>query len=622
MENINSINGNENVQANQNNTGFNNQMYYQPQAHTPVRSPYIPKIEIPKFKINKKDIVFSVLFFVLSFIIVDFSLFHGFNLGATISFVSLFVVTTLFLFNKKAKPSVFSLICGVLSLAGAVTFTIFNDIFIKAIMLFLVSALFTIYTCGISGTFRNKQGSFKMLCDLICSVFAAPFKNFGITKNSYSGSVSKNKGFKSSVIGILISLPVLLVVIPLLTRSDAAFSGLVSKVLTDIGMYFVEFLLAVIVTFYVLLYMMSKRKNLETGSENASRIFNSKGCIPNSAAVSFLSVISVTYLVYLFSQLAYFFSAFSGFLPEDYEFTESAYARRGFFEMFAICVINIIIISVVNILIKRHKGAKSLATVKFLSVFIMLFTILLLVTAMAKMKLCLGIFGLSKNRILVCAFMVMIFVIILFYIIHIFAPKISYMQPIIIICSTLFIALSYSNVDAMIVKYNVDAFNNDKIESLDMEYIGSLSDDAVPYMIELTKSDDEKIAKSADNYIVEKIAEKYGDSYYNAYYNNNDFSDIEYDEINDFRSYNRAELNADKQIAEYYNSLSADERVALYINYRIYNELINYGAYSNENGIYEVYAGDYTYYYKYNEQNDDYEFLRQEKFDEISEEIL
>lgn len=621
MENRNSMNGNANVPLNQNYANANQMQYHQ--QYAAVKPPYIPKIEIPKFKISKKDIVFSVLFFVLSFITVDFILFHGFNLGATISFVSLFVVTTLFLFKKEAKPSLFSFICGVLSLGGAVTFTIFNDTFIKAIMLFLVSALFTIYTCGISGTFRNKQGSFKMLCDLICCVFAAPFKNFGIIKNSYSGSVSKNKGFKSSAIGILISLPVLLVVIPLLSKSDAAFSGLVSMVLTDIGIYFVEFLLAIIVTFYMVFYMMSKRKNLKTGSENASKVFSSKGCIPNSAAVSFLSVISITYLVYLFSQLAYFFSAFSGFLPEDYAFTESAYARRGFFEMFAICVINMIIISVVNILIKKQKGAKSLGTVKCLSLFIMLFTVLLLVTAMAKMKLCLGIFGLSKNRILVCAFMIMIFVAIFFYIIHIFAPKLSYMQPIIVICSTLFIALSYANVDAMIVQYNVDAFNSGKIENLDMEYIGSLSDDAVPYMIELTKSTDKKISKSAENYIVDKIREKYWDEYSNAYYDNDDFSDIEYNEKNDFRSYNQAKLSANREIVEYYNSLSADDRVRLYNNYRIYYEIKNYGyAESDDNGLYRVYEGEYTYIYKYDEQTDDYEFLRQEKDSTIYEEIL
>jgi hypothetical protein len=90
---------------------------------------------------------------------------------------------------------------------------------------------------------------------------------------------------------------------------------------------------------------------------------------PIAGAVSFLTVISLTYLVYLFSQLAYFFSAFNGFLPEGYTRTASAFARRGFFEMFAICAINILIISIISAFSKREGGKPSLA-VRLLSLFI------------------------------------------------------------------------------------------------------------------------------------------------------------------------------------------------------------------------------------------------------------
>lgn len=615
MENLN----NTNVTNNADNGSVNAQMFYQPQPmYNPIQ-PSVPKTEKPKFKMSKKDFAFSVLFFVLSFLTVDFVMMHGFNLGATISFTALFVLTTAYLIKKDVKPSVFSLICGVLSLAGAVAFTLYNDTFIKAIMLFLVSALFTIYTCGISGTFRNRQGSFKMLCDMICGVFAAPFKNVGIIKNSYTGSFSKNKGILHSVIGILISLPVLLIVIPLLSSSDAAFSGLLELILKNIGIYFLEFVVAAIITPYVVFYMIAKRKNLKTGSENSAKFFSSRGIVPGSAAVSFLSVISLTYLVYLFSQLAYFFSAFSGFLPEGYEFTESAYARRGFFEMFAICVINIIIISLVNILIKKQKGVKSLTAAKFLSLFIMLFTVLLLVTAMAKMKLCLGIYGLSKNRLLVCVFMVMIVVIIFFYILHIFAPKISYMQPIIVFCSALFIALSFADIDGMIVKYNVEAYEGGQIEKLDMDYIGSLSDSAMLYIIELSQSEDKTVSEDAGYYVAKNIENSFYDDFRLAYDESN-FADLEYDGAEDFRSYNIAKESARKAVAEYYNSLSADERNLLFAQYRFECDECYY---DEEKNIYEGYNNKYRFVYEYNEQTGEYEFSKQEKEDiSVGEEIL
>ena len=44
-----------------------------------------------------------------------------------------------------------------------------------------------------------------------------------------------------------------------------------------------------------------------------------------------LGMISLVYVLYLVSQLAYFSGGFSGILPKGYTMAE--YARRGFFEM-------------------------------------------------------------------------------------------------------------------------------------------------------------------------------------------------------------------------------------------------------------------------------------------------
>lgn len=558
----------------------------------------------PDISLSKKDLIFALIFLADSFLIVDFIFFNGLNTGFTVAFTVLFISLTAYLFDKNSKTSVFSYICGVLSLAGAVTFSLYKDTLINIIMLFLVCALFGIYICGISGMFRYREGSFKMLGDLLGSVFISPFSNAACITGAYGKSISKNKNVRNVIIGIALAVPVLLVIIPLLSGSDAAFENLVKIVIKNIGIYLLEIALAVILTPFVIFYAVSKKHCKKADSCTGKGM--SGGTVQSPVTVSFLSVISVTYVIYLFSQLAYFFSAFSGILPEGYTYTASVYARRGFFEMFAICVINTVIIALANILTKRKAG-KIPAAVKALSVFILAFTVLILITAMQKMKLNIEIFGMSKNRLLVSVFMLMIMVIIAFYILHIFLPKVSYMQSIIIICSIFFIALSYSDIDAVVAKYNIQAYNDGKIDSLDVDYINSLSDSSVTYVIELADCDDHKIAKEARTIIVQKIIDE-DKQIYNLAAAGDYRYDFNYKPDTDFRSYNYAKDKACKTLEEYYNSLSAEDREKLITQYDFdYSGDYYYDA---EKDIYESYSGEGCNEYSYNEKTDMYEFSR------------
>lgn len=552
-----------------------------------------------KLVLSKKDIVFIVLFFLAAFLIVDFVIACGFNLGFTVAFAALFAVLTAYLFKKNVKVSVFSYVCGALSLVGSVTFALYNDLLLNVFMLFLVCALFGIYICGISGVFKNRQSSFKMLLDVLRETFVSPLSSAPQIGRAYGRALSKNKASKNVLIGIGLSLPVLLVIVPLLVSSDAAFESLVTLVLKKAGAYIAEIVLTVIITPILLFYAVSKKYSADYCS--AGRNYAVRGAVQSAVTVSFLSVISLTYLVYLFSQLAYFFSAFSGILPQGYKNTASEYARRGFFEMFFICVINIVMIALANAVTKRVQS-KIPAGVKALSAFILGFTVLILITAMQKMKLNVEIYGLSKNRLLVSVFMLMILVVIFFYIVHIFAPRAGYMQPIIILCSVMFIALSFADINGAVAKYNVDLYNSGKTDAVDVDYINNLSDRAVPYILELAETDDHMISKKARTIIVQKIREEYADQFTLPELNDLD-TDIVYDPDTDFRSYNYARERACKLLEQYYNALSADERQKLISQYQF--DTGEY-YYNEENDIYEYYADNYCEEYSYSDEQDIY----------------
>lgn len=508
-----------------------------------------PKKEYTPLSKKENSFIFIILFGL--FIFVDFSLFHGFSLGFTISYAIIFAISTAFIYRKDAQNKIFAIACGVLSLILSIANSLFNNEFLKPISILVILFLYAVYCLGISGGLSKITGNYKMLLDLFMKTIAAPFENlenvFGSIK---AGAKSNIKGL-SILLGVLISIPVLAVVIPLLVSSDAAFEGLISSIFENIGIYLIELLIAAVLLPFFYSYLFARKRNEKPENKNTKSQAKS---FPSALCASFLSAISITYLVYLFSQLAYFFSAFKGILPEGYTHSASAFARRGFYEMFAICVINLAVVSLVSVFSER-KNKKLPAFIKVLSVFISMFSVLLLVVAMQKMRLNIQTYGLSVNRILVSAFMLMIGVVIAFFILHIFAPKVKYMQPIIIICSVIFVALTFSDIDRIAADYNISAYTSGKLETLDVEAIAWMSDSAVPSLVELTKNEDEKIADKAKKELANV-------TFYRVDLIENSEENTLKESDTDFRSYNRARRNANRAVIEYFNSLSKKEKKA------------------------------------------------------------
>lgn len=576
-------------------------VYYPPRTYVKSIKTYKP--------LDKKDTIFCIIFAVLSFLFVDFALFENFHLGFTIFYFLLFIASTVYLYSKENRVNIFSVFCGVLSLAGSISFSLYNDHFINTILFFLIGGLYILYCIGISDSFSRKPGSFKIGFDLAAAAFVTPFTSMSDFVGSVKAGNAKGKRSFFGLIGFIVAIPVVVVLVVLLSKSDAAFEGLVSTVIKNIAVYLVQIVIAILFFPYLFGLVFSKKR--KTGKKEKGSSASSMQIVPESACVSFLSAISVVYVVYLFSQTAYFFSAFKGLLPEGYSYSASTFARRGFFEMFAICIINLIVISLVTLLAKKKENKKSNMAIKILSGFISVFTVVLLITALQKMRLNISIYGLSKNRLMVTVFMIMLFVIIAFFMVHIFSPKTSYMQPIILVCSAIFIALSFADVDAQIAKYNIQAYESGKIESLDVETIGNLSDSTIKYIIELAASDNPDISTQAVRILTNKINDADGCLEY-SYADNLKFVEdkLEYTPDNDFRSFNLAKHSAAAAIYEYYNSLDKKgQKLFLNINsfekgdYEFDREANEYIQYNDDN------RADY---YAYNSEKCIYEFSRNE----------
>lgn len=524
------------------------EIYPAPSPTVHKYEPY-PEKKYPPF--TKRDTLFAALFGVSSFLLIDFGT-KGFHFGFSIFYLFHFLITALYGYKKGKKPTAFAVLCGLLSLLAAFTLTVGNDTLVNFLTIILVGGLYGMFTLGVTHTFTSGQGSFKICIDFAKDAFAATFSDIGLVFGSVKHSSKKNKKAVSSAVGVLVALPVVAVIVPLLIKSDAAFEGLMDNIAANIGIYLLEIFGALIILPYVFAYVFGKN-NREISADKKKGTHSRP--IPASGCVSFLAVISALYLVYLFSQLAYFFSAFKGILPDDYRYSASSFARRGFFEMFAICLINLTVLSLVGAFYKRD-NKKSILSVKCLSLFISAFTVMLIVCAMQKMRLNISIFGLSENRVLVSVFMAMLLVISAFFVLHIFLPKLPYMQSIIIICSVIFVAVGFADIDSRIAEYNVSAYTSGKLDTIDVTELKNLGDGGIDALIELTSVPDKRVSQKALDTLASAAVNDYG-------------NDIKVEERkatiiygnSDFRSYCQSHEKAKKSLANYYNSMSEDNKL-------------------------------------------------------------
>ena len=175
-------------------------------------------------------------------------------------------------------------------------------------------------------------------------------------------------------------------------------------------------------------------------------------------------MISVCYLIYLFSQLAYFFSAFKGFLPENYSFTPAEYARRGFFEMSIIAAINFVIIFAALLLSPKKNGKISVVS-RIFCAFIGIFTIIIISTAISKMVPYIDRFGMTRLRIGTSAFMLFLTVVFISLMLRLFVSRIRVVKTAFITAGIVLALLSNLNVNSIIADYNYTAYINKSLKT-------------------------------------------------------------------------------------------------------------------------------------------------------------
>jgi hypothetical protein len=475
----------------------------------PVQSYYYtPDPPAPPFPTGKWELIFGVFAVIIGMILCNFTLFGGFNLGFAIAAVGCIACMVGYLCASGCRPDGYSAALLGLSVVISIGFARSDDGFVKFVMLCFLLLSVNLALCLMAGQNRRSPAGFTSLADpfraaLILGIGQMSPALRGLANLFREGGPAVKKS-GAVLIGLAIALPVLCVMIPLLMAADAAFSGLLGLLPDfELGELIATLIFGagtacVLYTQGTALRHKEKAEPAQTGA---------KKTLNHLTVNTVLGAVCAVYAVYLFSQLAYFVGGFSGILPK--EFTMAQYARRGFFEMGWLCAIDLSIIALAVGLVTKKEGRAPLMT-RLLCLFIGLVTVFFVVTASAKMGMYIGAYGLTRLGVLTEVIMLFLGIATALVCLWLFVPKLPYMKAILLIALTMGAGTLWADVDTVVAAYNVRAYQSGALDSVDVHYLWTLGDGAVPYIAELTKAEDPAVAQRAVE-ILERYHKNDGD---------------------------------------------------------------------------------------------------------------
>jgi hypothetical protein len=203
-------------------------------------------------------------------------------------------------------------------------------------------------------------------------------------------------------------------------------------------------------------------------------------------------------VVFIVSQLPYFFSAFAGQRPEGWQIY-SEYARSGFFELCQIAAINLTLMTLANLLCKKPQ--RESRVLKILNCLLSLLTLLLIATAFSKMALYIGAYGLSIRRLLPCLFMVFLAVV-CGAVVALQKRQFSIIRFSVFVGTLMLCALCLLNPDGFVARYNADRYLSGTLASFDVEILYSSGPAGVdPALKVYAQTEDERLKADLKAYI-------------------------------------------------------------------------------------------------------------------------
>ncbi|MDY3792038.1 MAG: DUF4173 domain-containing protein [Oscillospiraceae bacterium] len=436
---------------------------------------------------SKRETAFSFAAAALGFVFVKcfaapFMTHSRMGLGAAVFLILALVFALTFKKRRKITPSkaLRTVLCIMFS----------ANIFISAnfpvqLLCFIFAAMILVYDCLADSDERFDRIRKMFPADIFAAAFR-PISDMGACPGAMKSAADKNKtgkAVKNALLGLAIALPSTIVVGILLMNADSGFADILTSI-TDGGLrsaliFAVQAVIGLPVGFYIFAMCHAPNEYDESSDEYCLQRIAALRFVPSGAAAFSAVPLCVMYVIFFFSQISYFLSSFASRLPSDME-SYSEYARRGFFELCIVALINLAVIIGINLFSKYGEDGKKSKFLKIMTVTLCVFTILLIVTAVSKMGMYISVYGLTRLRFYTSWFMLLLGVLFIGIIISVIHNKFNLSKFAVTAFTLMFALLNFSNADRLIAEYNIGRYLNGTLPSADITMFRELSADAVP----------------------------------------------------------------------------------------------------------------------------------------------
>ncbi len=420
---------------------------------------------------------------------------EGATLGIWFALTALFIGAPLYL--RRFGVALSGAARGLLALPAmfALPQLLYDDpnVYAASLGLSIFGFLYAVhYACAEFG--RSRLPGEALLLDWGKAVLGMPFAEFGAATAAVSGIRGKKVARTVGLIvgGLALALVPTLIVTVLLALADDGFNRLMDNILSTafdadlhLGTLGFSLLVGIPLCAYVFGAIWACGTHALGGGvkdETVRAAVRGVRVVPAVMACATVAPMLVIYLLFFSTQIPYFIGGFTGTLPEGLTYAE--YARKGFFELCTVAVINAGMLGCLNLLTKRDSDRLPLVP-RILGIALSASTLILLATATAKMVLYVDTYGLSRKRLYTLWLMAFLAIYFVIKIIALIAPKVR-ASAILFAVAVLFVLIFlFGNFDGVIARYNVDAYLDGRHESVDVVMLGDLSSSAVPHLVRL-----------------------------------------------------------------------------------------------------------------------------------------
>ncbi|WP_199884038.1 DUF4153 domain-containing protein [Anaerosinus massiliensis] len=417
----------------------------------------------------------------------------------------LFILGVYGLLYKKVKESLakkycfenlLMLVIGLLAL----TYLFFSNQVLRSINSILIPFLFVSHSLLLTETSRYEWSRIGFIKDVMKGMFVWPFEKIVKPFHVMQELLIKDNGrmkdsvTKKVITGIILSLPVLVLVIALLSSADLVFGNMMQQIFRNIE--FGDIILHTLLIGFITITTFSFFWSATYSNRKKVPYINIEPKLDVISILTVLSLLNIVYGAFSYIQFAYLFGSIFNQLPDGFTYAE--YARKGFFELIVVVIVNVAIV-LVSLKYTKLAGGRTVQAFKILNCGLIMSTFIMLFSSFFRMYLYEEIYGYTYLRVFTHEFMLMLFFILGVTLYKVWSDKLNIAKWYIVISLISYVLINYINVDVFIAQKNMERYY--KTGTIDVSYLSEMSHDTTVYIKELTNSPNPQISAEAQEYI-------------------------------------------------------------------------------------------------------------------------